>query len=109
MIRRPPRSTLFPYTTLFRSHVVPPPHAGFYAADSRKISLHRQLTGYPATDHVNRDGLDNRRCNLRPATGSQNAANKGRQSNNTSGFKGVNWNDGAWQASLCVNGRREYL
>src|SRR5256885_12281672 len=24
MIRRPPRSTLFPYTTLFRSHRVPP-------------------------------------------------------------------------------------
>src|SRR2546426_8002511 len=24
MIRRPPRSTLFPYTTLFRSHVRPP-------------------------------------------------------------------------------------
>src|SRR5258708_33324783 len=24
MIRRPPRSTLFPYTTLFRSHVAPP-------------------------------------------------------------------------------------
>src|SRR2546422_8479040 len=23
MIRRPPRSTLFPYTTLFRSHIVP--------------------------------------------------------------------------------------
>src|SRR5260370_18085952 len=25
MIRRPPRSTLFPYTTLFRSRVPPPP------------------------------------------------------------------------------------
>src|SRR3712207_7158214 len=25
MIRRPPRSTLFPYTTLFRSRLVPPP------------------------------------------------------------------------------------
>src|SRR2546430_6261556 len=24
MIRRPPRSTLFPYTTLFRSHTEPP-------------------------------------------------------------------------------------
>src|SRR2546427_9091845 len=24
MIRRPPRSTLFPYTTLFRSRIVPP-------------------------------------------------------------------------------------
>src|SRR5256885_8110183 len=28
MIRRPPRSTLFPYTTLFRSHNVPEPHIG---------------------------------------------------------------------------------
>src|SRR2546430_17078734 len=27
MIRRPPRSTLFPYTTLFRSTVHPAPHA----------------------------------------------------------------------------------
>src|SRR2546426_4413538 len=26
MIRRPPRSTLFPYTTLFRSETKPPPH-----------------------------------------------------------------------------------
>src|SRR5256885_12607986 len=27
MIRRPPRSTLFPYTTLFRSDRMPPPEA----------------------------------------------------------------------------------
>src|SRR5260221_5337906 len=27
MIRRPPRSTLFPYTTLFRSHQPPDPRA----------------------------------------------------------------------------------
>src|SRR2546426_5574267 len=27
MIRRPPRSTLFPYTTLFRSHAAPRLHA----------------------------------------------------------------------------------
>src|SRR2546427_9516484 len=27
MIRRPPRSTLFPYTTLFRSTTTPPPSA----------------------------------------------------------------------------------
>src|SRR2546426_4921545 len=27
MIRRPPRSTLFPYTTLFRSHAGPAPSA----------------------------------------------------------------------------------
>src|SRR2546430_6886569 len=32
MIRRPPRSTLFPYTTLFRSHVL---HARVRAAEGR--------------------------------------------------------------------------
>src|SRR5256885_12506587 len=34
MIRRPPRSTLFPYTTLFRS-----PFAAFFAARSRRVPL----------------------------------------------------------------------
>src|SRR5205809_3712564 len=29
MIRRPPRSTLFPYTTLFRSQILPPGMPGF--------------------------------------------------------------------------------
>src|SRR2546422_3889571 len=31
MIRRPPRSTLFPYTTLFRSPALEPAHAVFVA------------------------------------------------------------------------------
>src|SRR5260221_4261215 len=31
MIRRPPRSTLFPYTTLFRSRLVDPPSADHHA------------------------------------------------------------------------------
>src|SRR3712207_8136573 len=38
MIRRPPRSTLFPYTTLFRSNL---PHQGLY--DTYNNSLHFQL------------------------------------------------------------------
>src|SRR5437773_8868883 len=47
MIRRPPRSTLFPYTTLFRSQAGP----FFYAADKSLIefALSRQ-TRLPA-DH----------------------------------------------------------
>src|SRR2546425_4628859 len=32
MIRRPPRSTLFPYTTLFRSMFQPPSDAGVFMA-----------------------------------------------------------------------------
>src|SRR3712207_7935439 len=42
MIRRPPRSTLFPYTTLFRSHPVA-------VQDAELGQLHRQVeAGLPA-------------------------------------------------------------
>src|SRR2546422_5574492 len=54
MIRRPPRSTLFPYTTLFRSN-----------AASRVVDRWlppRQLRAYPLDDH--RNGLALR---IRPA------------------------------------------
>src|SRR2546425_7205539 len=39
MIRRPPRSTLFPYTTLFRSRRPPPPSAPAAARDFRPPSI----------------------------------------------------------------------
>lgn len=91
-------------------HVVQVPHgASLHAADSRRILLHQQLTGYPVTDHANRDGLDNRRCNLRPATASLNAANKGLTSANTSGYKGVSWANSGWQACITVNGEKRFL
>lgn len=40
-------------------------------------------------DHVNSDRVDNRWCNLREATGSQNNANAKLHRHNTSGYKGV--------------------
>src|SRR2546430_12440461 len=39
MIRRPPRSTLFPYTTLFRSGPSKPPHSIPKSANSRQESF----------------------------------------------------------------------
>jgi len=62
-------------------------------------------------DHVNRNTLDNRRCNLRPADRSCNGANRGKQVNNTSGFKGVCWNRAArkWMAQITVRGVNHYL
>src|SRR2546427_7014407 len=50
MIRRPPRSTLFPYTTLFRSHLVDllrlDPHCGCGRNSRRRYSW-LILTGHP--------------------------------------------------------------
>src|SRR5258708_18976325 len=39
MIRRPPRSTLFPYTTLFRSHVFVDAHRPLEFGDRRRRGL----------------------------------------------------------------------
>src|SRR2546422_6349748 len=44
MIRRPPRSTLFPYTTLFRS----PASFGFLAANPASISIQDSALAVPA-------------------------------------------------------------
>src|SRR2546426_11874026 len=50
MIRRPPRSTLFPYTTLFRSH----PGFGASAPDAVGGGSRRRIVpgGLPARGHV---------------------------------------------------------
>jgi hypothetical protein len=62
-------------------------------------------------DHVNRDALDNRLCNLRVATSTQNKANRASQRNNTSGFKGVSWDKqaGKWAARIKVGGHYKNL
>src|SRR2546425_9029617 len=54
MIRRPPRSTLFPYTTLFRSLVAPhhaaqPLHAGVL---TRRLRLEREAPTPPPLTHL---------------------------------------------------------
>lgn len=80
----------------------------------KPVYLHRFLTDAPKgmeVDHVDGNGLDNRRSNLRVCTSSQNKGNVQRRSNNTSGFKGVCWiaRYGKWQASVQVEKRRHNL
>src|SRR2546425_8239181 len=45
MIRRPPRSTLFPYTTLFRSKTPSTTRAGIHVSSTRHASTDRNASG----------------------------------------------------------------
>lgn len=91
-----------------------------YTVIGRKtVFMHRLILGTGDgfdTDHRNRDGLDNRRCNLRPATRAQNVANTPKSKRRdgrawTSAYKGVCWNrdQRRWQASIRVDGRLKFL
>src|SRR5258708_23172764 len=46
MIRRPPRSTLFPYTTLFRSNVIPTPRIAAEDAATVHLDIGAREAGY---------------------------------------------------------------
>ncbi len=67
-------------------------HASRTSGKYVNVYLHKFILGLPASqlvDHVNGDGLDCRRENLRPATPADNCRNSRMPSTNTTGFKGV--------------------
>jgi AP2 domain/HNH endonuclease len=53
-------------------------------------------------DHVDGNGLNNIRSNLRAVTASQNQHNRNKNKLNTSGFKGVGWHKktGKWRCQI---------
>lgn len=58
------------------------------------VRMHREILGLKKgdaerVDHIDLDKLDNRKSNLRICSHQQNCQNRPKQSNNTSGFKGV--------------------
>lgn len=76
------------------------------------VYMHKLINKTPDgfhTDHINRNKLDNRKCNLRTTTASQNLMNTGLSKVNTSGYKGVSWYAKAWHAEIKANSHRFYL
>jgi hypothetical protein len=73
------------------------------------VYMHKLLCGGAEVDHANRNGLDNRRCNLRPATRSGNAYNIAPRG--ASGVVGVTWDRrrNKWSAQITVNGKHHSL
>jgi len=75
----------------------------------KKIVMHRFILDAPAgmeVDHINGDSLDNQRANIRLCSSAENSRNRGKQANNTSGYKGVFWRKGLekWQARIRTDG-----
>lgn len=93
------------------------PDGQIYARTSIKINnkwttvfMHRLIMKphpHLEVDHINRNGLDNRRENLRICTRRQNLFNAIGKIKSTSKYKGVSWSSGRkkWCVSIFANGR----
>lgn len=92
---------------------------GYATSDGRPgdagkvVLMHGLLISTPAglqVDHIDGNRLDNRRRNLRLATRQEQARNRKRRSDNTSGYKGVskakNGTSKAWTANVWEKGKR---
>lgn len=79
--------------------------------------LHRFIWEYvtggkpDSIDHINGDKLDNRICNLRNVTFSEQMRNMPLRFNNKSGKSGVSWDKplGKWKVGISVNNKNIYL
>ena len=77
---------------------IQPGHSTYYAKrqtprpNRKSILMHRAVMECPKgklVDHRNHNGLDNRKQNLRICTMSENMMNRGKTSQNSTGYKGV--------------------
>jgi len=75
-----------------------------------RITMHELIMGSKLIDHIDHDGLNNRKYNLRKSTKTQNATHrKGRNKNNKSGHRNVSWNGNGWSVQIQIEGKNTCL
>ena len=92
----------------------------FYATNVKSPMMHRvvlsrvlgrELTSKDIVDHIDGNGINNCRDNLRLASITESNSNRSRLKNNASGYKGVHWSKKSkkWQAVICANKKVTHL
>lgn len=79
----------------------------------RYVAIHQiiLMAKGKVVDHINGNKLDNRSSNLRLCTTKENSRNRKKNSDNTSGYKGVTFHKPTkkWQSQLKYKGKTIYL
>jgi hypothetical protein len=81
----------------------------------KSLLMHRFILGLTDLkiqgDHIDHNGLNNQRYNLRPSTGAQNARNKKAIKGTSSDYKGVYWCKAMnkWKATIKINQKSIHL
>lgn len=76
-----------------------------------KVTMYSQIMSYPAStiDHIDGNGLNNTRDNLRLATVQENCFNRKTQQNSRTGYKGVSYYKGKFMARITYSGTTLFL
>lgn len=100
------------YYTFYASRTIYP---GGRKGKHYTVQMHREILGLVPgdgimVDHINRNGLDNRKENLRIAEGSINQYNCKIRKDNSSGYRGIVWSRywQRWQARISIKGIRVF-
>ena len=81
---------------------------------NRPIYMHRLIvipTGILMVDHIDHNGLNNQKANLRICSRSQNSCNQVMSRSNKSGYRGVFWHEQykRWRAVIVLNYKQIHL